>query len=146
MNRQILITLFVLLLCSTARADIAVIVNIQNNVSYNDDQVRKVFLSKIKSFPNGEKIQTYTMPIGSKERQEFVGALIQRSEASLHSYWSRILFSAKGRPPKRLDKSEQMKATVANDPRAIGYIDATEVDSSIRVVAIFSKVDGILVK
>lgn len=121
-----------------ARADIAVIVNAQNNVAYNDDQIRKVFLSKIKSFPNGKKIQTYTMPLGSQERQVYVQALIKRSESSLHSYWSRVLFSAKGRPPKQISRSEKMKFIVTNNISAIGFIDAEEVDASIRVVAIYT--------
>lgn len=47
-----------------------------------------------------------------------------------------MIFTGKGHPPAEMDAAA-VKAKVASDPSAIGYIDASEVDASVREVARF---------
>lgn len=120
-------------------ADVAIIVNPNNDVQYNEEQIRNVFLGKIQAFPNGGKIHTYTLPIETSEREQFVASLIKRSESSLHSYWSRMLFSAKARPPKVLPDTPKMKEQVSTDVNAIGFIQLSDVDDSVRVLQVLKR-------
>ena len=48
--------------------------------------------------------------------------------------WARITFTGKGTPPKELKSDAEVKAFVAANPRAIGYVDASAVDSSVKAV------------
>ncbi len=45
-----------------------------------------------------------------------------------------IIFTSRGQPPKEVTSGAQMKQRIAEDPRAIGYIDQSLVDDSVRVV------------
>ena len=48
--------------------------------------------------------------------------------------WSRLVFSGKATPPKEMANSADMKKFVAGNPDAIGYIEKSAVDSSVKVV------------
>jgi hypothetical protein len=57
-----------------------------------------------------------------------------RSAAQLRATWARITFTGKGTPPKELKSDADVKAFVAADPKAIGYVDASAVDGSVKAV------------
>ena len=44
------------------------------------------------------------------------------------------MFSGKATPPKELGSSADVKKFVASNPDAIGYIEKSAVDSSVKVV------------
>ena len=48
--------------------------------------------------------------------------------------WARLTFSGKGVPPKELPNSADVKKFVAGNPNAIGYIEKSAVDASVKVV------------
>jgi ABC-type phosphate transport system substrate-binding protein len=48
--------------------------------------------------------------------------------------WSKLVFTGKAMPPKELPSSAEVVKAVAADPNAIGYIDATAIDGSVKVV------------
>lgn len=49
-------------------------------------------------------------------------------------HWSKIIFMGRGTPPTALPDSMAVKRRVAEDPHAIGYIDQSQVDDSVRVL------------
>ena len=48
--------------------------------------------------------------------------------------WSRLIFTGKAQPPKELADADAVKKAVASDIKAIGYIDKSQVDSTVKVV------------
>jgi hypothetical protein len=52
----------------------------------------------------------------------------------MKAYWSRIIFTGRGQPPKALPNGAEVKKRLVENPTAIGYIDATMVDASLRVL------------
>ncbi|CAA0106179.1 Uncharacterised protein [BD1-7 clade bacterium] len=123
-----------LLLSVSVQASVAVIVNPENKSSLQEQQVRKIFLGKSKVFPNGVKSVVADLPAGNEVRAEFLEKVIRKSEPNLNSYWSRMLFSSKGKPPRVLDNAEAVKQWVAANPGAIAYIDSKDVDNTVRVM------------
>ena len=123
-----------LLLSVSASASVAVIVNPDNKSQLESSQIRKVFLGKSKVFPNGVKSEAADLPVGNAARADLLAKVIRKSEPNLNSYWSRMLFSSKGKPPRVLDTPDAMKQWVSSTPNAIGYIDSKDVDSSVRVI------------
>jgi hypothetical protein len=67
-------------------------------------------------------------------RGDFYQKATGRSVAQVRATWARITFTGKGTPPKELKSDADVKAFVAADPRAIGYVDASAVDSSVKAV------------
>jgi hypothetical protein len=54
----------------------------------------------------------------------------------MKAHWSKIIFTGRGRPPAEAADDAAVRDIVAGDPRAIGYIDASLVDSRLRVVRV----------
>jgi len=67
-------------------------------------------------------------------RAEFYKKLTGRDPAQIKAMWSRLTFTGKGQSPKELPDSAAVKKAVAADPKAIGYIEKSAVDASVKVL------------
>ena len=126
-----------LVLAPIAQAEVAVIVSIENKNSYTSidkELVERIFLSKVKSFPDGSIAKPLNLKQGHYLRDEFNSEFLSKTESQLSRYWSRLRFSGKAKLPQEANTVEEVKALVANNPNLIGYIDSMDVDDSIKVV------------
>ena len=71
---------------------------------------------------------------GSPLYAEFYRKATGRDVAQVKATWARLVFSGKAQAPKQLQDSAAVKKAVAADPKAIGYIEKSAVDSSVKVV------------
>lgn len=125
-------------LCSgMAFADVAVIVNPNNGDTLDKDTISRLFLNKAKAFPNGTKSVPYSLSEGNAIADEFNSKVLNKTAAQLTAFWSKLVFTGKGQPPKALSNDAEVIAAVAGDAEAIGYVDASSVNDSVRVVATF---------
>jgi ABC-type phosphate transport system substrate-binding protein len=125
-------------LCSSmAFADVAVIVHPSNGDALDKDSISRLFLNKMKSFPNGTNAVPLALAEGQAATDEFNGKVLSKSASQLTAFWSKLVFTGKGQPPKALGSDAEVVSAVAADPGAIGYVDAGSVDGSVRVVATF---------
>lgn len=115
-------------------ADVVVVVSAKSSVgNLSADQVSQIFLSKSTSFPNGDQA-TPVDQSGGSVREEFYSKVTGKDASQLKAYWSQLMFSGKGKPPKAVPDSDEVKKLVAANPNAIGYISKSAVDSSVKVV------------
>lgn len=70
---------------------------------------------------------------GSAIYVEFYKKATGRDSAQVKAIWSRILFTGRGVPPKQLPDSAAVKKAVAANPKAVGYIEKSAVDASVKV-------------
>jgi ABC-type phosphate transport system substrate-binding protein len=96
--------------------------------------VSRIFLGKAKSFPNGSQALPVDQDEGSKTREAFNTSILGKSDSQLKSYWSRLIFTGKGTPPKQSGTVAEIKTLVADNPNIIGYIDSSAVDATVKVV------------
>ncbi len=128
-------TLLIGLASSLVNAEISVIVNINNpNATLDQTTVSKIFLGKTKRFPDGSQAIPIDQDDGTSVRKSFNSSALGKSSSQLKSYWSRLIFTGKGTPPKQSGDDSAVKQLVANNPNIIGYIDSSAVDSSVKVV------------
>jgi len=134
-------TLLALLLTTASlmvSAETAVIVATSNgNGAIDKATISKIFLGKTKSFPDGSQAVPIDQNDGSAVRESFNSSLLGKSSSQLKSYWSRLIFTGKGTPPKQLGSDADIKSLVSSNPNMIGYIDSSAVDSSVKVVLKF---------
>lgn len=95
-----------------------------------------LYMGRATRFPNGKAATPIDQKAGTPARAAFSEEYLGRSEAQMKSYWSKLIFTGRGRPPREADDGRAMKAIVARDPGAIGYIDARLLDASVRRVRV----------
>ena len=117
-----------------AHAAIAIIIHPDNQTQFDERTVRQLFLGQIKTFPDGSEARAYDNLGNSDLRSAFITKVLRRNENTMNAYWARMIFTAKATPPQELPNSASVIKTVAANKNAIGYIDAEEVDSSVRVI------------
>ncbi len=115
---------------------LAVVAGASSNApKLNNDQVSAIFLGTVKTFPNGEKAIPVDQTAGSPAYGHFYSQVAGRSEAQIKAYWSRMVFTGKGAPPQEVGDAAAVKKLVASNPNLVGYIDAAQVDGSVKVLA-----------
>lgn len=120
---------------ASASADVVVIVSARSAVTrLTAEQITKIFLGKTDAFPNGG----HAVPIDQAEenaiRDEFYSKVANKSSSQINAYWAKAIFTGDGYPPKLLEGNMAVRKAVADNPNAIGYIDKSAVDSSVRVI------------
>jgi len=118
-----------------AQAQVAVVVNPKSAAaSMTADQVAGIFLGKTATLPSGATAAPADQAEGSAVREQFYSKVAGKQAAQVKAAWSRLVFSGKGTPPKELGSSADVKKFVAANPDAIGYIEKSAVDGSVKVV------------
>jgi len=123
------LALSALLLALPASAEVVVVVNAKAaESSLTKDQVSQFFLGK----------STAMTPVDQSEnapvRNEFYKKVTDKDASQVKALWSKLVFTGKATMPKEVGDSAAVKKAVAADPKAIGYIDKSAVDASVKVV------------
>ena len=126
--------LLTFLFSTSVFAEIVVIVHPTNDSTLDKDVVKKIYLGKTKSFSNGQKIQAYDLQNGSDIRNSFLQSLLKKSGSQYKAYWSKLLFTGKGKPPAEKSSEDDIVNEVASNPSAIGYVDSTKVTDAVKVI------------
>lgn len=118
-----------------AQAQVAVIVNPKNaTAAMTADQVAGIFLGKSNTLPGGATAAALDQPESAAVREQFYTKVTGKQAAQVKAAWSRLVFSGKATPPKELASSAEIKKFVAANVDAIGYIEKSAVDGSVKVV------------
>jgi len=115
---------------SSASGELAIIVNASNQTNgITADQVASIFLGKTRTLPDGTKVIPIDQFEGEKPRAEFYDKVVQKSQAQLNSYWSRLIFTGKGQPPFAVTSDSEVLEFIASNPNMIGYVDVTTLEN-----------------
>lgn len=120
---------------AAAHAQVAVIVNPKSpTATMTADQVAGIFLGKSNTLPSGATAAATDLPESAATRDQFYSKVTGKQAAQVKAAWSRLVFSGKGTPPKELASAADVKKFVAANPDAIGYIEKSAVDATVKVV------------
>ncbi|WP_229259302.1 phosphate ABC transporter substrate-binding protein [Duganella aceris] len=118
-------------------AELVVIVSARSPVSaLRPDQVTDIFLAQTGRFPDGEPAVALDLPLGSPLRNEFYSVMAGKSPALMKAYWTKMVFTGRGQPPRELASSAAVRKMVADNPSMIGYIDRAALDASVKAVTV----------
>jgi hypothetical protein len=62
--------------------------------------------------------------------------IVGRSSTQVSAYWSKLVFTGKGVPPKEVADDAAVIAAVAADASAIGYIDSSSVTGDVKALTL----------
>jgi len=121
--------------CVVAQAEFVVVVGAKSPVStLTSEQVAQIFLGKVSTFPGGEQASPIDQPDGVGIRNEFYEKLTNKTQKQVLAYRANMVFSGKGKPPKEVANSQDVKKALSESPSSIGYIEKAAVDGSVKVV------------
>jgi len=130
-----LLSITALALAGAAQAQVVVIVNPKSAMaSMTPDQVASIFLGKSNTLPSGATATALDQTESAAVREVFYSKVTGKQAAQVKAAWSRLVFSGKATPPKELSSSAEVKKAVAANVDAIGYIEKSAVDASVKVV------------
>jgi ABC-type phosphate transport system substrate-binding protein len=118
-----------------AAANVVVVVSAKSAITaLSNSQVSDLFLGKVSRFPGGLLAVPIDQAEGSNARNEFYAKFADKTPVQIKAYWSKIIFTGRGQPPRVAASGEEVKKRIAGDPAAIGYIEEKLVDASVRVI------------
>ena len=119
---------------------LAIIVNKSNpivNVSLTE--LRKMFMAQQTQWASGKRVTVVMLQPGQSERATALHLIYRMSERDFNRYFLRGTFTGETQSvPKTLATAAGVAKFVFNVPGAIGYVRASEVDGSVKIV----RVDG----
>lgn len=117
---------------------LAIVVNQSNPVTdISFPELRKVFLGERSHWPNGRRITLVMIEPGRPERAAILRELYHMSESEMDRHFLHALFTGQVLvSPKTLNTPLGVCKFVFNVPGAIGYLRASDVDDSVRILRI----------
>jgi ABC-type phosphate transport system substrate-binding protein len=100
------------------------------------EQVADIYLGQTVRLPDGEEAVALDQRMGSPLRDEFYSRVAGKSPALLKAYWTKMVFTGRGQPPKEAAGSAAVRRLVADNPGMIGYIEKSALDPSVRAVLV----------
>lgn len=116
-----------------AFANVAVIVHPSNAATLSQDDINKIFTGRAKNFTDGKAAEPVNLAEAVAVRADFDQKALGRSSSQMKAYWSKLVFTGKGTPPKELASEQEVLDAVAKNPAAIGYVSAGAVTGSVKV-------------
>lgn len=117
-------------------AEVVVVVHPSNDAALSKQSVKRIFLGKEKKFSNGKGVLPINQVTASPTRGSFDTDTLGRSSTQIAAYWSKLVFTGKGIPPKEVDNDAAVVALVADNQDAIGYVDSASVSDAVKVISL----------
>jgi ABC-type phosphate transport system substrate-binding protein len=115
------------LAAAAANAEVVVIVSAKSTATtMTANDIASIYLGKSTSM----KPVDNATPV----RAQFYTTVAGKDEAQVKAIWSKLVFTGKATPPKQLPSSAEVVKAIAADPNAIGYVEKTAVDGTVKVV------------
>jgi len=129
-----LLLLVFLLSSHPVYAGLVVVVSKDSAIEFlQQEQVENIFLSKTNRFPNGDR----AVPIeirGDDSRIDFYRKIADKTPTQLSAYWTTLVFSGRGKPPKGLKDLASLLSRLEQTQGAISYLDESQITSNLKVI------------
>lgn len=119
---------------SSVMAEVVVVVNPHGPAELSKTQIKKLYLGQVNRLANGEKAKVYELSKSSRLHKDFHSQITGRTPAQINSYWSKKIFTGKARAPEIISSRELLKREIAKNKNAIGYLDSSDVDDTVKVI------------
>ena len=125
-----------LLTVGAATEEVDVVVNKANNVvPLSREEVRRIFVGEKSSWPGGKHITVLMFAPDQPERVVILREVFKMNESDYTKYFLQAAFTGRVQAaPRDLPSAAQMKAHLAANPNAIGYLKKEDVDDSLKIV------------
>ncbi|MEE4250032.1 MAG: hypothetical protein V2I38_05540 [Alcanivoracaceae bacterium] len=100
--------------------------------SLTENEVRQLFSGQLKVV-GGKRMQPLDLPTSSKDRENFYAKLMGRSPEQMRAYWTRLIFTGQGKPPREVSSIQEL-TNLVNSGEYIGYLRADALTDNVQVL------------
>ena len=112
-----------------AGAEVVVVVSAANSESsMTKEEVSQFFLGK------SAALTPIDQPESAPVRAEFYKKVADKDMSQAKALWAKLVFTGKATMPREVTDSAAVKKAVVANPRAIGYIEKSAVDPTVKVL------------
>lgn len=114
-----------------AAAQVVVVVHPKSAITtLSKEQVAQIYLGRAETLQPIDRMDDPSL------RGAFYAQVAGKSLGQVKSIWSKLIFTGRATPPVEVTGVSAVRKAVANNVNAIGYLDASDVDGSVRPVHI----------
>lgn len=114
-----------------ASAQISVIVSASQSKTLTESQIAEIFAGASTTWPDGTKVQIVENG-DAVLTQKFFAKVVKKPTALVRSQWTKLALSGQGAAPKKGADAAAVKDLVKKSPGAIGYINTSDLDDSVK--------------
>jgi ABC-type phosphate transport system substrate-binding protein len=96
------------------------------------EEAKKIFLGR-EPLIGGQAVTVIYQKDGDT-RTTFENKILGKTGADLTAYWSKLIFTGRAQAPTEANSNGEVKLKVNEAPGAIGYVDDSAVDASVKVL------------
>jgi ABC-type phosphate transport system substrate-binding protein len=111
-----------------ARADVVVIVSAQSTTTITRGEISRVYLG------DSNRMTPVDIANPSPARHEFYAKITGKDDGQVKARWSKLVFTGKVPAPRELPSGEDVVKAIAADPHAIGYVDRSFVNMTVKII------------
>lgn len=124
------------LLAGICHAEIAVVAGKTSPIDKLDArEVTDIFLAKTSYLRDGSRITLLELR-ENPFRAAFYRDISGKTLAQINSYWTTLIFTGKGKPPRTVEVLDRLVEQLESDPHAITYLPLEQVGSALKVLYI----------
>lgn len=130
-----LILLIILLCTGNAMAlDIAVIVNNENANDISREIITEIYSGNRSKWPSGGSVIALKLSDEHSLTRLFFQKVVGKKLSEVKDLWAQNVLDGKASPPRDFISEDEVKKFVAKKKNAIGYINSSNADSSVKVI------------
>lgn len=129
-----LTTLLALLVATTVNAEILVVVGKASTIeNLSEQDVANIFLARTNRLADGNRVITLKLTDQHYE-PGFYYKISGKNASQINAYWTTLIFTGKGKPPKECADRKKLLEELARHPEAIAYISSEQLTDQMKVV------------
>lgn len=133
MHKKFLIVILLCVTSFTVQAEIVVVSSRGLNIAtLSENEVRQLFSGQLKVI-KGITLQALDLPAGNTYRDDFYRQLMGRSPEQMRAYWTRLIFTGQGKPPREVTSAQEL-ITLLGSGNYIGYLPVDALTSQLQVL------------
>ena len=137
MKRLISTALLLITTSSISAGEIAVVVNKSSTLNQLDKrEVANIFLAKKSRLANNRKIMPVELHNEDYQKSFYLG-ISGKTLSQVNSYWTTLIFTGKGRPPKKVSGIDELVDVIQKNPDAISYLPLERITGGMKIVHTF---------
>jgi ABC-type phosphate transport system substrate-binding protein len=129
--------IFILLSAACVHAQISIIANKSVPVnSIEMGNVNQIYLLKARTWSNGTSINPIILKSENETCKQFFSAL-GTDFMEMKKFWMKLQLTGAGKPPEGVGSEDEVISKVESTPGAIGFVNASKVNSKVKVLLTF---------